>query len=63
MVVNPRSWEAEAGGSLRAQGLPCLQSDFQDSHSITQRDCLETQIKTKQKQQQQEELERDEMIF
>ena len=30
-AFNPSTWEAEAGGSLRVQGQPGLQSKFQDS--------------------------------
>ena len=53
MVVhayNPRTQEADAGGSLssRVQGQPGLQSEFQNSQGYTEKLCLE-----KQQQQQQ----------
>jgi hypothetical protein len=44
-TVNPR--EAEAGGSLRVQGLPGLQSEFQDTKGYTEKPCLEGKAKKK----------------
>jgi hypothetical protein len=35
MVV--QAWKAEAGRSL---WVPCLQSEFQDSHSYTEKPCV-----------------------
>ena len=43
--MDPSGREAEAGGSLCAQGQPCLQSSFQDTQSYTEKLCLEKQTK------------------
>ena len=40
-IFNLSTWEVEAGGSLRVQGQPGLQSEFQDSQGYTQKPCLE----------------------
>jgi hypothetical protein len=40
-TYNPRTQEAEADGSLRVQGQPVLQSEFQDSQSYIKKLDLE----------------------
>ncbi|ERE85564.1 gatC-like protein [Cricetulus griseus] len=44
-AFNPRTQEAEAGGSLRVRGYPGLQNEFQDSQSYTEKPCLKKQNK------------------
>ena len=46
-AFNPRTWEAEAGGSLWVQGQPGLHSEFQDSPRNTEKPYLEKQQQPK----------------
>jgi hypothetical protein len=47
-AFNPSTWKTEAGGFL-GRGQPGLQSEFQDSQNYTEKPCLETNKKQKQK--------------
>jgi hypothetical protein len=40
-TFTPSTWEAEAGESLRVQGQPGLQSEFQNNQVYTEKHCLE----------------------
>lgn len=44
---HPSTWEAEADESLWVWGQPCVQSEFQDSHSYIEKPCLGTKKKKK----------------
>lgn len=39
--LNPSTWHAEVGGSMRVQGQLCLHSKFRDSWSYVERPCLQ----------------------
>ena len=39
-AFNPSTLEAEEDGSLRVQGQPGLQSEFQNSQGYTEKPCL-----------------------
>jgi hypothetical protein len=52
-AFNSSTQDGEAGGSLWVQGLPGLESKFQDSQGYTEKPCPEKkQNKTKQKKNQ-----------
>ena len=45
---NPSTWKAEAGRSLRVQGQPGLQSEFQYSQRYTEKSYLKIKIEIKE---------------
>jgi hypothetical protein len=58
-TFNPRTWEAEAGGSLWVQGQPGLQNEFQDRQGYTEKQSPKKEKQEKEKKKKEKEKEKE----
>jgi hypothetical protein len=62
-TLNPRTWWAETGRSLRILGHPDLQSKFQDHQSYTEKPCPPPKTRKKKKRKEKKRKESTSLVF